>query len=176
LGSDFQNLLSTSNLTISALPTYYESTGIPADFLEYKRISAKAQDKTGCCPSKSMVVYWAEQENVDILLRDANKKPSLEWGETFATFRNNRIQIYTNGEFNLVSASLIYYRQPTKILIAGVYDPYNPTATPPLVDTPCEFKDDIVEVLIDECAKIIAGDIEAMVQQQIQTQSVETNN
>ena len=63
-----------------------------------------------------------------------------------------------------------------KILITGVQDPYNPTAGPPLVDTISEFKDDIVELLIDECAKIIAGDIESVQQVGLQDKSVESNN
>ena len=51
-----------------------------------------------------MKVYLAEQANRDVLLSDVNKKPSFEWGETFATMEGNKIQIYTNGEFIVVDA------------------------------------------------------------------------
>ena len=169
---DLQTLLQRTTLTLSDRGTYFESLDLPTDYLRWKRISIKA--KSECCPSKPMVVYLAEQANRDELLRDKNKQPNLEWGETFAMFENNRIQIYTNGLFNVISPELTYYRQPTKIQIAGVKDPY--TGAVPTVDVECIFKDDLVELLIDECAKIIAGDIESQLQMQRQAQTIENNN
>jgi hypothetical protein len=44
------------------------------------------------------------------------------------------------------------------------------------VDVECEFKDDIVEVLLDEAAALIAGDIENFTQYQLQQQSAERDN
>lgn len=169
---DLQILLVRTTLTLSDRGTYFESLDLPTDYLRWKRISIKA--KSECCPAKPMVVYLAEQANRDELLRDKYKQPNLEWGETFAMFENNRIQIYTNGLFNVISPELIYYRQPTKIQIAGVKDPY--TGVVPTVDVECIFKDDLVELLIDECAKIIAGDIESQLQMQRQAQTIENNN
>jgi hypothetical protein len=121
-----------------------------------------------------MVIYLGEQANVDQLLRDKNKQPSYEWGETFATISGNAIQIYTNNTFEISEATLWYYRQPIHIEIAGVIDPY--TGITSAVDVNSEFKDDLVEVFIDECAKIIAGDIESQLQMQRQAQAVEQNN
>jgi len=169
---DLQPLLDTVTLTMNDRGTYFESNGMPDDYMRWKRISIQA--KSECCPAKKMVVYLAEQGNRDELLRDKNKQPNLEWGETFAMFEDNKIQIFTNGLFAVVSPELTYYRQPTKIQIAGVKDPY--TGIIPTVDVPCMFKDDLVEVLIDECAKIIAGDIESQIQMQRQAQTVENNN
>lgn len=169
---DLQPLLDTVTLTMNDRGTYFESNGMPDDYMRWKRISIQA--KSECCPAKKMVVYLAEQGNRDELLRDKNKQPNLEWGETFAMFEDNKIQIFTNGLFAVVSPELTYYRQPTKIQIAGVKDPY--TGLTPTVDVPCMFKDDLVEVLIDECAKIIAGDIESQIQMQRQAQTVENNN
>lgn len=172
--SDLQSLITTTPLTITNAQLYYQSTTIPADFLQYKRVSCLAVPQSNCCPAKKMIVYLAEKENVDILLKDNNKKPSLEWGETFATLGTNVIQIYTNNEFLISSAELIYYRQPIKIQITNVKDPY--TGVTPSFDIICEFKDDIVELLVDECSKIIAGDIESLTQYEIQSKSVESNN
>ena len=108
------------------------------------------------------------------LLRDVNKKPSFEWGETFGTIRNNKLVIYTNGEFDLVDPVLTYYRQPTLIQIAGVSNPY--TGVTSTVDVECEFKEDLVELFCDEASKILSGDIESINQVQRTSQSVETNN
>jgi hypothetical protein len=169
---DLQPLLNTIPLTVTNRQTYYESDTLPANYMQWKRISAKAS--SDCCDPRRMVVYLAETANLDELLRDNNKKPSFKWAETFATMQSNKIQVYTNGEFAVVDPTLTYYRQPIRIEIAGVKDPY--TGLTPAVDVPCEFKDDLTELLIDECAKIIAGDIESINQLQRQTQATENNN
>ena len=170
---DLQPLLVTIAPVLTNRKTYYESNILPANYMQWKRLSASAVNE--CCPEpRPMVIYLAEQANVDELLRDNNKKPSFEWAETFLTMKGDKMQIYTNGEFDIVDAQLTYYRQPTRIEIAGVKDPY--TGLTPTVDVIADFKDDLVEVFIDECAKIIAGDIESMNQVQRQTQSTEGNN
>lgn len=170
---DFEILLSTSPLTISDRQYYYESTGKPADYMQWKRVTCSSSKE--CCPKpKRMVVYLAEQGNLDELLRDNNKKPSYEWGETFCTQKDGKIQVYTNGEFAIDKVELTYYRQPRKIEITGVQDPY--TGLTPAVDIISEFKDDIVELLIDEAVKIIAGDIESINQIQRTSQAIENDN
>jgi hypothetical protein len=169
---DLQVLLTTTPLNMVNKKIYFETLNLPSDYLQWKRISAKA--KTDCCDARRIVVYLAEQANIDELLRDKNKQPSFEWGETFASFIDNKVQIYTNDKFEVVEPELIYYRQPRRIQIAGVTDPY--TGLVPVTDTESEFKDDLVELFIDECAKIIAGDIESQLQMQRQQQAVENNN
>jgi len=169
---DLEVLLISINLPIVNRQTYYEADR-PADYLQWKRVSAKAT--SDCCPTpKRMIVYLAEQANVDQLLRDFNKKPNYEWGETFCTQKDNKIQIYTDNEFVIASVEITYYRQPVKIEIAGVTDPY--TNIVPTVDVVSEFKDDLVEVLVDEAAKILAGDIELFNQNQRASQTVENTN
>jgi hypothetical protein len=121
-----------------------------------------------------MVVYLTEVANVDLLLRDPNKNPNFDWAETFATLSNNTLKIYTNGLFKPVNVMLNYYRQPRKIEIAGIPDPY--TGVVPTVDVTSEFKDDLVELFVDETVKILAGDIESTIQYQRMSQSTEENN
>lgn len=170
---DLQILLTSTLLTLNNKQTYYESTNFPTDYLQWKRTSVKAVQN--CCPTpKIMVVYLGEVANVDELLRDKNKQPSYEWGETFATVSDNQVQLYTNNLFDIKEARLHYYRQPTYIQIAGVANPY--TGLTSTVDVPSEFKDDLVEVFVDEAVKILAGDIESMNQYQRMTQAVENNN
>ena len=171
---DLQILLTTLSIVMTNKQQYFESTTLPINYLQFKRISTEAEKADGCCPAKKMIVYLAENQNIDILLKDHNKKPSYEWGETFATLKDNMFQVNTNNEFILKNTTLTYYRQPIKIEITNVKDPY--TGLIPLVDIVCEFKDDIVELLVDECSKILAGDIESIIQQQIQEKSVESNN
>jgi len=171
---DLQVLLEETPLIMLDKTTYYETvTSIPSEYLRYKRISVMATNE--CCPEpRRMVVFLTEQGNVDILLKDVNKRPNFDWAETFATFAGDKLQVYTNGEFEIDKVKFTYYRQPIKIQINGCVDPY--TQVQSTIDVECEFKDDLVELLIDEAAKIIAGDIESMVQMQRINQSVEGNN
>lgn len=170
---DLQVLLTSVPVTLIDRQTYYETPTLPADYMRWKRVSIKATAE--CCPDpKPMVVYFTEQGNLDVLLRDKDKQPNFEWGETFAMLKDNKMQIYTNGLFAVVNPEFTYYRQPVKIQIVGCTDPY--TQLVAAVDVECEFKDDLAELLVDEAAKIIAGDIESMNQVQRNTSSVEGNN
>lgn len=176
---DLQPLLVTTGegiippLVMIQKPGLYETPTLPANYMQWKKISASGTND--CCPDpRPMVIYLAEIANVDMLLRDKNKQPSFDWAETFATMKGNKIQIYTNDQFNISGAVLVYYRQPTRIEITGVKDPY--TGIIPTADVIPDFKDDLVELFIDECVKIIAGDIESMIQVQRATQAIEGNN
>jgi hypothetical protein len=169
---DLQILLSEISINLVKKDLYYEYVNLPGDYFEWKRVSANATTK--CCGKRRMVIYLAEEANVDTLLRDQYKRPSYEWGETFCTLRDNNLKIYTNDEFDVPSAQLTYYRQPRRIQILGCVDPY--TNVQSTVEVECEFKDDLVELFIDEAAKILAGDIESVNQVTIQDNSVENNN
>jgi len=169
---DLQVLLSDKPLQMVKKDLYFKSPTLPADYFEWKRLSVKA--KKDCCENRQMMVYLAEEANVDELLRDYNKKPNFEWAETFATVLGNKIKVYTNNDFELESAILTYYRQPRRIQIPGVSDPY--TGLISTTNVECEFKDDLVELFIDECVKILAGDLEDVTANQIADNSVETNN
>jgi hypothetical protein len=170
---DLQILLTDLSLPFTKEDLYDSTPSLPENYFEWKRLSVDAKDE--CCDDlRRMVVYLAEQANVDQLLRDKNKQPSFPWGETFCTLQNNTVRVYTNNNFTVDDATLTYYRQPRHIEIAGCTDPYTQVLS--TVDVECEFKDDIVELFIDEASKILAGDIESFNQQQIAQQEVESNN
>jgi hypothetical protein len=170
---DLQILLTTQELGMTDRRLFAESPDLPSDYLEWKRLAFKASND--CCPEgRRMVVYLAEEANVDELLRDKNKQPNFEWAETFCTLIDNKIRVYTDEKFMVDNVDLYYYRQPRRIQILNCVDPY--TLQTSTVDVICEFKDDLVELFVDETVKIIAGDIESLNQMQRATQSVETNN
>jgi len=170
---DLQILLTELPLVGTSNDQYFQTTNFPpANYLEYKRVSTNAV--TDCCPEpRSMTVYLGEVANVDLYLRDPLKRPDFEWGETFLTILNNTIRIYLR-EFTLSNPVLTYYRQPRGIEFAGVLNPY--TGVVSAVDVTSEFKDDIVEVILDDAAALIAGDIENFNQMQREQQSAERNN
>ena len=120
-----------------------------------------------------MTVYLSEEASVDLILRDPLKRPDYEWGETFCTWINNRVRVYKK-DFDITTVSLTYYRQPVLIEIEGCQNPYDGITS--AVDVESEFKDDIVEVLLDETASLIAGDTENFNQYTTNQQTAERNN
>ena len=130
---------------------YFETTNFPIDeYLEFKRVTTKAKDE--CCPDpRTMTVYLAEEANVNQILRDPLKNPNFDWAETFCTILGNKIRIYKNKDFSIVEPVLTYYKRPTYIQFANVLDPYSGTVSP--VDVESDFKDDIVELILDEAAE-----------------------
>lgn len=172
---DLEKLLIYSpKLNLNNRQTFFETVNDkPADYLRYKRFVANATTDD-CTKPRPLTIYLGDEADLDILLKDTNKQPSFAWAETFGTFVNNKMRVYTNGEFDVQDFKLVYYRQPRKIEIAGCKDPYSGLV--PAVDVECEFNDDLTEVLIDECVVVIAGDIENLIQVQRNTQSVDKNN
>ena len=168
---DLQILLTTETLP-SVDKEYYYRGVIPQDYLQWKRVDVFANKD--CCDKRRMTVYLAEEGNLNQLLRDKAKRPSFEWAETFATLKGGDVNVYTNNEFDIERIDLIYYRQPIKIQVQGCVDPYTGVASAANVE--CEFKDDIIELIIDEAVSIIAGDIESGNQFSRGTDTAERNN
>ncbi len=168
---DLQVLLSDNELSLTDKKDYFRGP-IPENYLQFKRVDVFACKD--CCEDRRMTVYLSEEGNLNQLLRDKSKKPSFEWAETFVTLIGNQVHIYTNNDFEISQADLIYYRQPRKIQIQGCVDPYTNEET--LVEVESEFKDDIIEVIIDEAVSVLAGDIESPVQYPRGSQTAERNN
>jgi hypothetical protein len=169
---DLQILLKELTLLGSSTTDYFESDVLPGDYFEYKRISSGAVNEC-CVKPRSMTVYLAEEANRELILRDPLKRPDFEWGETFCTMIDNKIRVYIR-EFTLVKPTLTYYRKPRQIEILNCTDPYTGFIT--TIDISSEFKDDIVELIIDEAASLIAGDIDEMNQYQRGKQEAERSN
>ena len=163
---DLQKLLNRLDLVM------YAEAALPQNYLQWKRVDANAKQE--CCENRHMTVYFAEEGNLSLLLKDKLKQPSFEWGETFATLIDNEVHIFTNNTFELESANLTYYRQPIKIQIQNCVDPY--TGIESTQNVLCEFKDDIIEVIIDETVSILAGDMESSNQFSRGTETAERNN
>ena len=174
---DLNVLLRTRKLDMLKRKLYYESPTLPFmtpdDYMAYKRLEVYATSEC-CTEPRLMVVYMVEESNVINYLTDDNKKPSFEWGETIATLVGRKIRVYTNDEFEVGSTSLMYYHQPRRIAVAGCANIYTGETNPAEVTS--EFKDDIVEVIIDDAAAILLGDIENYSNMQREQQTAEHNN
>ena len=155
-----------------AVVNFFQSNNWPDNYLEYKRVSTDATNEC-CSDPRSMTVYLAEEANIDLLMRDELKRPDFDWGETYCTLSNDTVKIFKR-DFNVVNPSLTFYRKPRNMEILGCVDPY--TEVTSLADVEPEFKDDIVEVIIDDAVAIVAGDIDAVNQALRGAQSAEKNN
>lgn len=171
---DTQKLIKTIPLSGTNYPTQapanFESDPLPVDYLYYSSVYVMA--KSDCCPERNIVVYMVDKADLYVILRDENKKPSFEWGETVAILADNRMTIYTDAQFDITSINLTYYRKPTPVTFQGCIDVSTGAVT---VDTPCEFKDDIAEILVDNAVAILAADIESFNQYTRATNSVQSN-
>jgi hypothetical protein len=168
---DLQCLLTEHPLTGTQDQIYFQSSELPADYLFFKSVMANA--KTDCCPDRRLVVYLAPVADVTNLLFDQLRSPSAEWGETFCTLIDNKVRIYHDGKFQVTGPKLTYYRNPVNVQFNGCVD--LATGQVSTVDVECEFKDDVAELIVDEAASILAGDMESVLQYQ-RTQTTSTQN
>lgn len=172
--NDLQILLTSAPINGKNLnfTTYYETDTLPTNILKFEKIAARAKTKE-CVTGKPLSIKFIEEANSDVWLHDWGLTPSFEWAETFNTVLSNKVRIYHNNKFSVISPAVItYYRQPKDISVDGIEDingvqhgNINP-----------EFSDDIVEVLIDETVSILASDIESLNVQALATQRKESNN
>ena len=152
---------------------YYYYGELPEDYLYYVRVDAFAS--SDCCPDKRrMVIYQTEEANMGVLLTSDTKGPSFEWGETLATLVGNTVRVYTNDEFYIIDLNLTYFKKPTEVEFKDCINPRTNTIN--FKDVECDFKDDIAEIIIDQAAAILAGDIESMSQFQREQQATQTNS
>lgn len=150
---------------------YEESEKLPADYGWFKSILVYG-DSGDCSNQLITDIHHIEEANVSAWLNDWAKSPSFEFRQCFYTLINNTVRVYTNKEFKISKLVLVYYRLPKKFDIEGCewYDGSEGK------NIGIEFKDDVAELIIDEAASILAGDIEHTSAYQITQQRKETNN
>jgi len=167
---DTQKLSTSVSMSGTNSTTEFVSDPLPDDYLYYN--SLHVMGKSECCPERNIIIYIVDKADLSVILRDSNKKPSFEWGETVAIMSGNKFTIYTDETFDITSMDLSYYRKPTPVSFAGCTDIKTGAIT---ADVPCEFKDDIAEILVDNAVAILAADIESFNQYSRATNSVQTN-
>lgn len=126
---------------------YYLS--LPTDYFHRSRSYAKVKGCDG-------VVYlkFAEEGNINSLLRDSDTRPSVEWEETLATLFGGTIRVYFDG-FELSDLFFKYYRSPITVDIAG----YRKSDGTQSTDIDLEFNGVNAQEIIDLAVQIASGDI-----------------
>lgn len=167
---DLQTILKPVSLDVKEYPLYFETKSLPNDYLYIKRVTPIVSHQK--CKSKRLKSTLREEVNVDEYLQDWSLQPSFEFEETFHTMINDTIRVYTNGQFDVKKIDLIYYRYPREIDF-GQCQHMDGTSG---IEADPEFKDDIVELIIDDTVSILAGDIESPNALQLTKQRSEINN
>jgi len=158
---DLQVLLKNRKLSIIDGDIYSDSNKLPREYRYFARLDVYI---TNACNERLLLSSdLREEANAGVLLTNDNTKPSLQFEQCFHTLLDNKVRLYHNGEFDPSEVNLIYYKSPKD------YNANNP-------DELFEFKDDVVELIIDEAAKIIAGDVSDYNNSQRSSNSVEQNN
>jgi hypothetical protein len=171
LVDDLQRLMKHEALAMQDKDIYYQ-TPIPADYLHYVRTDVFAKQE--CCPERRMTVYEVEEGNISIILNNKDKQPNFEWAETVSTLINNTLRVYTDNKFDITQCYLVYFRKPVEVQFNGCIN--ITTGQLFTADQECEFNDDVAEVIVDNAAAILAGDIESITQYQREQQNVQTNS
>lgn len=169
LVDDLQFLLKSATLRGVNRNDYFESVILPSDYIAYKRVYIYASKDT--CQYERVKCDLVEEANIDVYLDDPNMKPSFEWRTTIATLFGNKVRVYTNSDFSVDELELVYYREPRPISLSGCLD----IAGNPGVNVDPEFRDEVMEIIIDNAAAILAGDIENINQLQILTNRTDKN-
>lgn len=169
---DFQILLTPFPFPVINGLLFASSPDLPDNYLQFNRVDTYAS--TECCPEKLIKTTLVEEASITAIVTNPNSNPSYEWGETIATISGNKIHLYHNKAFTVTRGFLMYYRQPRKIEIAGVVNPETGNVSP--INVESELKDDLVEVIVDDAAAILAADIESFNQYSRENQNAERNN
>jgi len=154
---DLEFILPTMPVTMTDNGRYW-SCSLPADYLQWNRVSAYAQDACKDCPPRQLIIFESTEVDLDINLNNSGKRPSYQWATTFATVSDKTVKIWTNDEFDIVNPTLTYYRVPVNIEITGIANPV--TGIVSATDIQCEAPDNIIELMIDEGVSILSRDIQ----------------
>ncbi len=135
---------------------YFLSNPLPENYLRYNLLRVWGSKKN--CLKSRIKSTLREEANADDLLRDKNSRPDFSWRDTFHTILGNKIKVYTNGEFTVDKIELTYYRLPREIRIIGC----DYLGTPSSENVDPELNENLVELIIDDAAAILAGDMESV--------------
>jgi len=155
---DLNLLLKEVDILYSVKGDYIITATYPNDYLEFKRIDLYVD--TECCKNEKLVVYLTKSADISLIERSETHKASFLWRETYAISEDKRFKIAIPKDVDDILISdvkLIYYRKPITVKKAGVFD--METGVYSAIDVDPEFNDDLVEVIIDYTASLIAADI-----------------
>lgn len=156
-------LIPEKKISVTNGSIYSDTSKLPENYRYYNRLTLIVNK--GDCKDIRIKSKFVENGNVDDLLEDWTFSPSFDFEQAFHIMASNKFRVYHNGEFEIDSILLSYYKNP-KYISCEIKD----------FDIPWEWKDDVAEVIIDEAVKLLAGNIEAQNAFALAKARVEENN
>lgn len=136
----------------------YEASLELDDYMFYE--SCYVQASTSKC-SSTMSVNLIKEGELETLYYNDNYQPSFFWRETLATIGNNKLYVYTDGEFKVENAYLTYLRKPKLIDKEG----YKKADGVDSVNQDCELpeyaKNDILDIAVGYAAQATDNQLQA---------------
>lgn len=152
---DFQMFLTSINYVPTRVDKYLYVAPLPDDYIYYKRTEVDL--KKGCCEKIRCITYLIEEANLSLYQSNPLFRSDFEWGEVLVTLKDDLLNVHTDGEFEVQSVRLTYYRKPATVTKAGHYS--TDTFSIASSDTPSEFNRDTDELIISYAAALILGDV-----------------
>jgi len=130
-----------------------------ADYMFYVNSTCVAH-KQDC--KKNLTIDLVKQGDLTNMYLDANFSPSFEWRTTLATIGDNKLYVYTDGEFTIQGVYLTYLRYPQNIDILG-YTKLDGTVSQNVnCELPEYAKGDIVDLAVKFAAQSNDNQIQAV--------------
>jgi hypothetical protein len=132
--------------------SYYQLERIEADIF-----------KTGCGTRRVRKPEFARENNIGDILVNPFQKPSFEWYSLPYQFGKSSsgtgtsIYFYTNGDFTVTGTYPEYLKMPNNIHFGG-YTSLSGQVTPVNCEFPDSTHDEIVNIAVNEAARIIKDD------------------
>lgn len=129
------------------------------DYMFY--VSAHCLAKQKLC-EKNLGIDLVKQGEIRTMYFDANFSPSFQWRSTLATLGDDKLYVYTGGEFSIEEVYLTYLRYPKEIDIEG-YEKLNGKASENVdCELPAYAKPDLVDLAVKFAAQSNDNQAQAM--------------
>jgi hypothetical protein len=129
-----------------------------ADYMFYLTSNCRAK-KNKCF--KNLSIDLIRQGDLNNMYFDANFSPSFEWRSTLATIGDNKLFVYTDGEFDIEKVFITYLRYPKNIDIEGYSKLDGTQSTNSNCELPEYAKGDIVDLAVKFAAQSNDNQIQA---------------
>lgn len=133
-------------LSLATSTEMYSTFSLPDNFFDY--ISSYSRCSSSGCKDVVVAHYPFKPKNENMLLKDANNEPSLDYEETIVDLSDSKLFVYKK-DFSVDSTYLNYYRKVGAIDIAG----YRKLDGTPSENIDPDIDDIDVDEILNRCAK-----------------------
>jgi hypothetical protein len=141
----------------------FKLSDLKYDYLHQIRLTAKIKD----C-DEWYTVSIEQSDDLSYVLRDDNRKPSIQWKRVVGQFRKtsdtigaSSLYLYTNGLFEIETLQVEYLKKPQEVCLGTYHDiPTLDNPTPALkpqaqCDLPEQWHELIVDIAVQEASRVL---------------------